>query len=205
MTGPRAPHSLRHEPQITPPKFEEPPSGTPPCWMSVRLEGVALACAGVSPVSPLRTRWLDSPSSLAGAMTHASVPVVSEAVHGTSACWHSGCRGPLCRRAHSDTQRAWGRARAQARLSVELRQQLLDAIYAGQPLRTVLGDLGLSSNKVFGLARTDQEWSEKLDAALMASRRDGLEHGTNAAYLHGCVCSDCRAHQQVRQGRTVAR
>jgi hypothetical protein len=103
-------------------------------------------------------------------------------VHGTSACWHSGCRGPLCRRAHSDTQRAWGRARAQARLSVELRQQLLDAIYAGQPFRTVLGDLGLSSNKVFGLARTDQEWSEKLDAALMASRRDGLEHGTNAAY-----------------------
>ena len=76
----------------------------------------------------------------------------------------------------------------------------MDAIYAGQPFRTVLRDLGLSSNRVFGLARTDQEWSEKLEAALTASRRQDLEHGTNAAYLHGCVCSDCRAHQQVRMG-----
>ncbi len=25
--------------------------------------------------------------------------------------------------------------------------------------------------------------------------------GTNAAYIHGCVCSDCRAHEQVRMGR----
>jgi hypothetical protein len=69
----------------------------------------------------------------------------------------------------------------------------------------VLRDLGLSSNKVFGLARTDDEWFQKLEAALTASRREDLEHGTNAAYIHGCVCSDCRTHQQVRQGRTVAR
>jgi hypothetical protein len=129
---------------------------------------------------------------------------VSQAEHGTSACWHSGCHCTHCRRAHSDTQRAWGRARAQSRLPVELRQQLLDAIYAGQPFRTVLRD-GLSSNKVFGLPRTDDEWSQQLEAALTASRRDDLEHGINAAYLYGCVCSDCRAHQQVRQGRTVAR
>jgi hypothetical protein len=54
------------------------------------------------------------------------------------------------------------RPRAQARLPVELLQQLLDAIYAGQPFRMVLRDLGLSSNRVFGLARTDEEWSEKL-------------------------------------------
>jgi hypothetical protein len=82
-----------------------------------------------------------------------------------------------------------------------MRQQLLDALHAGQPFRAVLRDLGLSSYRVFGLARTDQEWSEKLDAALTASRREDLEHGTNAAYLHGCVCSDCRTHQQVRMGR----
>ena len=98
-------------------------------------------------------------------------------------------------------QRAWGRARAQKRLPVEVRQQLLDAIYAGQPFRTVLRDLGLTSNRVFGLARTDQEWSEQLEAALTASRREDLEHGTNAAYLHGCVCSDCRTYQLVRMGR----
>jgi hypothetical protein len=54
---------------------------------------------------------------------------------------------------------------------------------------------------VFGLTKTDQEWSEKLDAALTAARRDDLEHGTNAAYLHGWVCKDCRTYQHVRMGR----
>jgi HAMP domain-containing protein len=32
-------------------------------------------------------------------------------------------------------------------------------------------------------------------------RRDDLEHGTNAAYVHGCVCSECRAHQRIRMAR----
>jgi hypothetical protein len=126
---------------------------------------------------------------------------VSQAAHGTSARWHAGCHCTHCQRAHSDTQRAWRKARAQARLPVEVRQQLLDAIYAGQPFRTVLRDLGLSSYRVFGLTRTDEQWSEQLEAALTASRREDLEHGTNAAYLHGCVCSDCRTHQQARMGR----
>ena len=106
---------------------------------------------------------------------------MDQAAHGTSACWHSGCRCIHCRRAHSDTQRAWGRARSQKRLPLEVRQQFLDAIYSGQPFRTVLRDLGLSSNQVFGLTRTDQEWSEALEAALTAARREGLEHGINAA------------------------
>ena len=82
-----------------------------------------------------------------------------------------------------------------------MRQQLLDAIYGGQPFRTVLRDLGLTSNQVWGLTKTDQEWSSALEAALMASRRDDLQHGTNAAYVAGCVCGECRAHQQIRMGR----
>jgi hypothetical protein len=43
-----------------------------------------------------------------------------------------------------------GRARAQKRLPVEVRQQLLDGIYSGQPFRRVLRDLGLTSNQVWG-------------------------------------------------------
>jgi transposase len=94
-----------------------------------------------------------------------------------------------------------GRARAQKRLPAEVRQQLLDAIYSGQPFRTVLRDLGRTSNQVWGFTKTNQEWSERLEAALTATRRDDLQHGTNAAYVHGCVCRECRAHQRRRMAR----
>ena len=82
-----------------------------------------------------------------------------------------------------------------------MRQQLLEAIYAGQPFRSVLRDLGLTSNQVWGLAKTDQEWSEKLDTALTAARRNDLKHGTNAAYVQGCVCHECREHQRIRMAK----
>jgi hypothetical protein len=53
-----------------------------------------------------------------------------------------------------------------------VRQQLLDGIYSGQPFRAVLRDLALTSNQVWGLTKTDQEWSKQLEAALTATRRD---------------------------------
>jgi hypothetical protein len=87
------------------------------------------------------------------------------------------------------------RARAQQRLPVQMRQQLIDAIYDGQPFRTVLRELGLTSNQVFGLAKTDEEWSMALEAALTASRRSDLQHGANAAYVAGCVCRECRDYR----------
>jgi hypothetical protein len=130
--------------------------------------------------------------------------VGEEAAHGTNAGWHSGCKCTDCRCAHADTQRAGGRARAQKRLPIEVRQQLLNAIYAGQPFRRVLRDLDLTPNRVWGLTNTDQEWSAALEAALTATRRDDLEHGTNAAYVAGCVYSECREHQRVRMARNRA-
>jgi hypothetical protein len=126
---------------------------------------------------------------------------VIKARHGTSGGWHSGCRCTQCRRAHSDKQRTWGRARAQARLPIELRQQLLDAIYAGQPFRTTLRDLGLTPNQVWGLTKIDEGWATALEAALTASRRVDLQHGTNAAYVKGCVCKECREHQRQRMAK----
>jgi hypothetical protein len=124
-----------------------------------------------------------------------------QVAHGTRTRWLEGCDCDECREAQNDASRARRRARAQTRLPVEMRQQLLDATYAGQPFRTILRDLGLTSNQVWGLTKTDQEWSEKLDTALTATRRDDLEHGTNAAYVHGCVCSECREYQRVRMAR----
>jgi hypothetical protein len=49
-----------------------------------------------------------------------------------------------------------------------------------------------------GLTKTDDERSTALDAALTATRRDDLQHGTNAAYVRGCVCGECREHQRNR-------
>jgi hypothetical protein len=79
-----------------------------------------------------------------------------------------------------------------------VRQQLLDMIYNGQPFRTVLRVLGLTSSQVWGLTKTDEDWSTALETALMATRRNDLEHGTNAAYVAGCVCNQCREYQRIR-------
>lgn len=103
-----------------------------------------------------------------------------------------------CRQAQNNTARSYGRRRAQDRLSTELREQFLAAIYAGQPFRQVLRDLGLTPNQVWGLARTDPDWSAALDGALMAARWADLQHGTTPAYMRGCVCKDCREHQRER-------
>ena len=82
-----------------------------------------------------------------------------------------------------------------------MRRQHLDAIYDHKPFRQALRDLGLTPNQVWGLTKTDQEWSEKLEAALAATRRDDLQHGTTPAYVRGCVCRECRQHQRVRMAR----
>jgi hypothetical protein len=127
----------------------------------------------------------------------------TRAAHGTMARWNAGCSGAECRQSQSEAARIRGRARAHQRLPVEMRQQLLDAIYNRQPFRTVLRDLGLTSNQVWGLTKTDREWSEKLDTALTAARWKDLKHGTNAAYIHGCVCRECREHQQNQDGQAT--
>jgi hypothetical protein len=125
----------------------------------------------------------------------------SRAAHGTRARWNDGCSCATCRRAHNDLARTRKRANAQARLPVEVRQKLLAAIYDGRLFRATIRDLGLTSNQVWGLIKTDQEWSKNLEAALTSTRRDDLQHGTNAAYVAGGVCKECQAHQQVRMGR----
>ena len=54
---------------------------------------------------------------------------------------------------------------------------------------------------MWGLTKTDEAWSTVLEAALTTTRRNDLEHGTNAAYVQGCVCSECREHQRERMAK----
>ena len=121
---------------------------------------------------------------------------------GTLTRWLEGSDCDECRQAQNDAARARFRRRARGRLPADVRQRLLDAIYSGEPFHTVLRDLGLTSNQVFGLAKTDEQWATALEDALTATRRDDLEHGTNAAYVAGCVCKECRAHQRQRMARS---
>jgi hypothetical protein len=127
--------------------------------------------------------------------------VVANVRHDTNAGWYAGCRCDPCRQARNGVERARGRAKAQQRLPAELRQKLLDGIYAGQPFRQVLRDLALTPSQVWDLAKIDDQWASQLEAALMATRCDDLKHGTTAAYVRGCVCSECREYQRLRMAR----
>ena len=60
-------------------------------------------------------------------------------------------------------------------------KRLLDGIYAGQPFWSLLRDPGLTPNQVWGLNKTDDEWSAALEAALRATRRAELKHGAMPA------------------------
>jgi hypothetical protein len=126
----------------------------------------------------------------------------NRAPHGTITRWNAGCSCAECRLFQSDDARARGRPKAQVRLPADVRQQLLDAICAGQPFRAALRDLELTPNQVWGLAMTNDQWSSQLDAALTATRREDLRHGTTAAYVRGCVCKDCREHQRIRMAKS---
>jgi hypothetical protein len=79
----------------------------------------------------------------------------AQVAHGTMTRWNEGCSCTRCRQAQNDAARARFRRKAHERLPVKTRQEVLDAINRGQPFRTVLRDLGLTSNQVFG-ARQDR-------------------------------------------------
>ena len=98
----------------------------------------------------------------------------SRAAHGTMARWSAGCSCAACRETQRATARTRGRVKAKKRLPAEVREQLLAAIYAGQPFRQVLRDLGLTSNQVWGLTKTDAEWSAALEAALAPDAASAL-------------------------------
>jgi hypothetical protein len=180
----------------------------------LRITSIRKAAAACNVTPPVVRRWLSLGLIPEPPWTRQQLHQVSDMTdpqgrrrgpqvpHGTLTRWLEGCDCDRCREAQNDAARARGRARAQKRLPAVARQKLLDAIYNGKPFRTVLRDLGLTSNQVWGLTKTDEEWSAALDAALIATRRDDLEHGTNAAYVAGCVCKECRDYQQVRMGRS---
>jgi hypothetical protein len=80
---------------------------------------------------------------------------------------------------------------------------LLAAIYDGRPFGEIIRDLGLTSNQIWG-SLNRRGMVDRAGGSLMATRRDDLKHGTNAAYVARCVCRGCREHQRVRMAKTAA-
>jgi hypothetical protein len=125
----------------------------------------------------------------------------ANAAHGIVVRYEEGCSCDRCRTAENDWARDRERAKADTRLPESTRQQLLAQLLAGHSFHAVLRDLGITANLVWGRARRDPDWAADLDAVLLATRQEELEHGTNAAYVQGCVCPDCRAHQLRRMAK----
>jgi hypothetical protein len=93
---------------------------------------------------------------------------VTNTCHGTSAAGRAGAVAPYAAR-RTATRRGRLGELGHRRLPVEVRQQLLDAIYSGEPFRTVIRKLNLTPNQIWGLAKTDERWSAELEAALTAT------------------------------------
>jgi hypothetical protein len=67
-------------------------------------------------------------------------------------------------------------------------------------LRTVLRELGLTSDQVWSLLKSDDDWSAALEAAVTAIRRGTSNRGRMPG-TPGCVCMDCREHQRQRMAK----
>jgi hypothetical protein len=87
----------------------------------------------------------------------------SSAAHGTTARW---IRAVAALGAVRCKAMPPGHAIGAGRLSLEVRQRLLDAIYAGQSFRRVLVDLGLTSNQIWGLTKNRQRMVREAEAAV---------------------------------------
>ncbi|WP_100445294.1 hypothetical protein [Glycomyces xiaoerkulensis] len=83
-----------------------------------------------------------------------------------------------------------------------IEQMLLNDIAAGIPLKQAVEWYGLTLRGVHNRARWDAEWSERLDASLLAGRDPDLEHGRDPTYKRfGCRCPDCRDAHRAGKGR----
>jgi hypothetical protein len=84
-----------------------------------------------------------------------------QVAHGTLTRWLEGCDCEQCRKAQNDAARERFRRKALERLPAEMRQQLVDAIYSGQPFRATRFIHPRSGKEVDRSERTVQDLTER--------------------------------------------
>lgn len=119
--------------------------------------------------------------------------------------WRQGDRDDEAREAHNAEIRDLRRAAAAGRLGPSVRAYILREVADGRRLPEVAAALGISTNAIHGLARTDPGWRRDLETAVMDGRDPDIEHGAAASYRRQrCRCRDCREahHAGDRQRAT---
>ncbi|MFF5642996.1 hypothetical protein ACN6LF_001819 [[Kitasatospora] papulosa] len=80
-----------------------------------------------------------------------------------------------------------------------MQEQVLALLAGGATMRQVHDDTGVTPQRIHSFRAHDPQWGVRVDAALMAGRDEGLEHGRHSTYrFGGCRCPECRAAKRNR-------
>lgn len=104
-------------------------------------------------------------------------------------------RTPMTRRAHAQQSVEWRRKIAEAEFPLERRNQLLELISSGVPVRDAAEEIGTTWQKVYGLAAINAQFSEALDEATRKACICGGQPWTRGGRSdrRRCCCPEARA------------
>ena len=114
--------------------------------------------------------------------------------HGSTNRWRWGCRCLACKKAHVDHSRTSRRASRDVEFGKH-ETQVLTALASGETPESACAGTTLSIGKLYGRAKWDKDWRNRLDLAMTLGRLPGVPHGTETAYKKGCRCPDCRSNR----------
>lgn len=99
------------------------------------------------------------------------------------------------RRAHADESTVWRRSLAEAELSPERREELLTLIRRGTRVAEAAAQVGVSWQRVYGLAAYNTEFSDALDAATAEACVCGGTPWLRTEGRRRCFCPQARAYR----------
>ncbi|AIG81291.1 Hypothetical protein AJAP_42620 (plasmid) [Amycolatopsis japonica] len=113
--------------------------------------------------------------------------------------WRKGARDDVARAAHNAETTSWRRSLREATFDPEDHEVLFEQLRAGLRLSEAAAVVGQTTHAVYGRARWDAEFSEKLERVL-AETCPAEICGTAKGARQGGHCASCRA---AHRGRSV--